>query len=320
MTPTARYIPPAPLVTHIYPLSNRYHQAARVLGTTHAARLLNGAPRLAGVALRSIVPFILNRPLKRMVAALLHAGRLLDRLANAILTFTYESVIALIRALAAPMLALGLFFLLLFILKPDNRQSLTDAAPTLTALAPEADAKPLPAPALKKAPVPKPPPTRLARYHGSAQRLTSEQAQVDALADALNIPPEVVKANVTRALDLAHTNARAMRRRTGRFPLPKHTADRLLAALTPADVDKLAILLGHAASIDKRAFTLRAELSSGDLVLVTRVTALDRTSTAGACFRYAMTFMRRTFRHALTVAACRRRAAWTYLTPTAKGN
>lgn len=320
MTPTNQDLRLAPLVTHVDPLSHHYHRAARIWKETQPARsFLHRALRFAGTILRLDARPILQHAPRRMFATLVHAHKLLDCLGNGITTFLYESIIAVIRTLAAAVIVLGLLLLLQFGLNADNRQSITETAPTRTSLALEAGAKPLPAAAPKKAPIAKPPTTRLARFPGSAQRFPTEREQIDALADALNIPSAVVRHNVNRALDLARTNARAMRKHTGRFPLPKGTPDRLLAALTPADVAKLAVLLGHATTIDKRSFTLRADLSSGDLVLDARVTAMANTSAAGACFRYALAFSRRTFRHAITVAACRRRAAWTFLTPTSKG-
>lgn len=320
MTPNSYYVAPPPLVTHFYPMSHRFLQAGRIWSSTRPVRtFLCRALYLTAVFLFLIVPYVLKRPLKHLLAAILHVGRLIDRVANHILTFIYNSITAIIRALAAPMLAIALLFLVLFILDPQNRQIIKDAAPTLVGLRPEADAKPLPAAALKKTPPPNPPSSKLARFHAPAQRFTSERDRVESLADALNIPPAVVTNDIDRALDLANTNARAMRPHTGRFPLPKETGDRLLAALTPADIKQLARLLEHATTINKRSFTLNATLASGDLFLDAHITSLPRSAATGACFRYAMTFMRRTFRHAMTIAACRKGGRWSFLTPTTKG-
>lgn len=319
MTPNSHYVAPLPPVTHIYQLSHRFHQVGRIWKTLRPVRMFSyRALYYAGVLLFVVVPYVLKNPAKRLIAALLKIVRFIDRAANAILTFIYEGIIAVIRALAAPLLALGMLFLTLFILNPDNRQSIKNATPTLATLAPDADAKPLPA-AFTKPPSQTPPANRLARYHEPAQRLATERARIESLADALNIPPDIVKSDINRALDLAHTNARAMRPFTGRFPLPKETSVRLLAALTPTDINQLARLLEHAATIGKPTFTLNANLASGDLSLNARVTALSNTAATGACFRYALTFLRRAFRHPITITACRQRDRWSFISPKTKG-
>lgn len=320
MTPNSHYVAPLPPVTHIYQLSHRFHQAGRLWKALRPVRMFSyRALYYAGVLLFVVVPYVLKNPAKRLVAALLKIVRFIDRAANAILTFIYEGIITGIRALAAPLLALGLLFLTLFILDPANRQSIKNATPTLATLAHDADAKPLPAAVFTKQASETPPASRLARFHEPSQRLATERARIESLADALNIPPDIVKSDITRALELAHTNARAMRPHTGRFPLPKETSDRLLAALTPTDVNQLARLLEHATTIDKTTFTLNANLASGDLSLDARVTALSNTAATGACFRYALTFLRRTFRHPITITACRQRDRWSFISPKTKG-
>lgn len=163
---------------------------------------------------------------------------------------------------------------------------------------------------LKPAP-PKPAPSRnmalLARFHGSEQSFPTEGASIGALADALNIPASVVKENVPRAMALADSNTSAMRKHLGRFPLPATTSPRLLAALTPSDVDHLALLLDYAATLGKKEVTLQTQMPSGDLALETTVTDVQ-----GGCFRYLMTFTRRTFRHATTATACRKGSVWSF--------
>ena len=316
MTPNCHTIAPPPLITRIAPLSNRYWQMVRAWHATRAFRASSArAARIAGAIVFVVLPLVLKNPVKLVLRGVLHVARLIDRLADAILTFLHDTLITVIKALAKPMLALGALFGIVLILNPDNWRSLKEAAPSIAALTPEAGAKPL-APSIAKTPPPgsRTGPAKLALFHEPAQRFKTERAAIQGLADALNIPSEVVEKDVSRALALADANARAMRGFVGRFPLPATTSNRLLAALTPSDVRQLALLLEYATTIGKREFTLNANLASGDLSLDTRVTALSSRASAGTCFRYAMTFMRRTFRHALTISACRKGQAWTFPT------
>lgn len=166
-------------------------------------------------------------------------------------------------------------------------------------------------------PAPAPKPSRkgdaaaakLARFHADAQTFNDKQDSINALADALNIPAHIVETDISRAIQLARDNSEAMKGYVGRFPLPAHTDTRLLVALMPSDIPHLERLIIHAAGIKKQRFTMHAELPSGDLHLETNVHALKQTGPR-QCFRHAMTFMRRTFRHTLTATACRQGSRW----------
>ncbi len=149
---------------------------------------------------------------------------------------------------------------------------------------------------------------QLAHFHAGAQSFDTIDASITALADALNIPKQIVKNDLPRALDLAQSNASAMRPHVGHFPLPEDTDARLLAALTPSDVDHLRLLIDYSATVGKKHFTLAANMPSGDLSLEAKVTELPK-----GCFRYAMTFVRRSFQHTSAATACRKGSAWSFL-------
>lgn len=155
---------------------------------------------------------------------------------------------------------------------------------------------------------------KLARFHGNAQTFSDTARAIEGLADALNIPPGIAAQDIPRALRLAHDNSAALRPYLGQFPIPADTAPRLLVALTPSDIPLLAQLIRHAATIPKPRFTLTANLASGDLRFETRVHALPARGDT-ACFRHAMTFIRRSFRHALHATACRQGERW-FLSPS----
>lgn len=217
---------------------------------------------------------------------------------QAILRFLRDLLLALIKP-TLTVAGLAAVFAVLSTMKDIAPPSVP--ATTLAVAAPSPLAKP---PKINK---PREATTQLARFHAGAQSFTTEAASITALADALNIPNHVVKANVPRALDLADTNINAMRAHVGRFPLPKNTSNRLLAALTPSDVDHLRLLLDYASTLGKKRVSLNADMPSGELTLETQVTKL-----ASGCFRYAMTFARRSFRHTSTATACRKGNAWSF--------
>lgn len=213
----------------------------------------------------------------------------------------------LARALIKPLLVLGIL-ILVFAMSVKPKQPLQSPEQQATALFPLAGAGPLPPPK-RKAPL-SPIAAKLARFHGGAQSFASEAAAIEALADALNIPKQVVANDVARALALAEANSGAMLPFTGRFPLPKATSRRLLAALAPADIPQLERHLAYALAVDKERFSLEAGMASGNLRLEARITKLAKT-----CLRATMTFVRRSFRHSVTAAACRRGVEWTLLDP-----
>lgn len=260
----------------------------------------------------TVLPFILKRPAKWLWRSIVTFARLIDRIADAILTFIYDIIITAAKALVMPLLVLAVLLALLVTFARQDEQP-DHSAPTLAGLAPQATAQPLIAPSTPS-PRPSSRATKLAAFHGSGQTFRSERASIEALADTLNIPAHVVSEDLDRALSLAEANTRAMHPYVGRFPLPKHSDDRLLAALTPSDVTQLTRLLEHATTIDKRQFTLTANLASGDLSLDARIRQLSNAATTGACFHYALTFMRRTYRHALAMTACRKRGTWSFNT------
>lgn len=155
----------------------------------------------------------------------------------------------------------------------------------------------------------------LASFHGNAQRFAREHDASVALADALNIPDEVVRRDVDKALTLADSNARAMKPRIGAFPLPAHISNRLLGVLTPADVRLLGGILKHARTLAPGDYTLTSALVSGDLNLEATITVQPPERSGRQCYRYGLTFIRRSFRHTMPVSACREGAAWTLSNP-----
>lgn len=219
---------------------------------------------------------------------------------RAILRFLRDLLLALIKP-TLTVAGLGAVFAMLSTMKDIAPPSVP--ATTLAVAAPSPAANPIP-PKISK---PREATTQLARFHGGAQSFTTEAASITALADALNIPNHVVKNDVPRALDLADTNINAMRAHVGPFPLPKDTSKRLLAVLTPSDIDHLRLLLDYASTLGKKRVSLNADMPSGDLTLETQVTELAR-----GCFRYAMTFARRSFRHTSTATACRKGNTWSF--------
>ena len=313
MTPYSHYVPPPPPITRIHAFPHRWGQAKRL---SHASIVIRKPIAYAAILLAAflftVLPFILKRLFQWLFRKVVTVGRLIDRIADAILTFIYDIILSAAKALMLPLLVLGLL-LALFITFTRQHERQYTTTPTLAALAPQATAQTLTTTSRTR-PQPSSRATKLAAFHGSGQTFRSEHAAVEALADTLNIPSQIVSGDLDRALSLADANSRAMRPHVGRFPLPKHSDDRLLAALTPSDVSQLRRLLEHATTIDKRQFTLTANLASGDLSLNARIRHLSSISATGACFHYVLTFIRRTFQHTLAMTACRNRGTWSFTT------
>lgn len=302
------YLAPPPAVTQIHPWSHSYWRAYRW------ARIAKPIAAPIYKALRyaiGISQFQLRKAAQRL-------GHTINRAAKAAGNALLKLLRDLLRAIVKPALVLAAIALF-WVVGPRLKIEYEGAKPPPAAALPVAHVPPAhPGTPRKKPPAEKPAPeaAALTHFHGKAQTFKTPTAAVAALADALNIPTHVVASDLTRALELADTNSRAMQTYVGRFPLPDHTSTRLLAVLTPADVLHLARLLNHTTTIDKRQFTLTASLASGDLHLEAKVQALPQ-PTSRQCFRYAMTFMRRSFRHTLTTTACRTGTAWSFLNPKA---
>lgn len=313
MTPYSHYVAPPPLVTRIHPFSQRYGQLQRLWHTS--AAILRPLARVAGAMLRLLtvtLPFLITRPAKWLFRTIVATLRAIDRIADAVVTIIFDILVAAAKKLVMPLLSLSALLALLIFISRSDVQPHRDV-PALAAIAPQATAHPAQTPSPIK-PAPTAPARKLAAFHAPYHVFSTERASVAALADALNIPPKVVSTGVTRALALAADNASAMRPYVGRFPLPQHTPNRLLTALTPSDITQLSRLLEHSTTIDKREFTLTANLASGDLSLTARINKLISSAAPGACFRYALTFMRRTFQHTLSMTACRQRGTWSFPT------
>ncbi|WP_156827543.1 hypothetical protein [Hyphomicrobium zavarzinii] len=310
MTPYSHYVAPPPLVTRIHPFSQRYGQLQRLWHTS--AAILRPLARVAGAMLRLLtvtLPFLITRPAKWLFRTIVATLRAIDRIADAVVTIIFDILVAAAKKLVMPLLSLSALLALLIFISRSDVQPHRDV-PALAAIAPQATAHPAQASPIRKTPTA--PARKLAAFHAPDHVFSTERASVAALADALNIPPKVVSTGVTRALALAADNANAMRPYVGRFPLPKNTPNRLLTALTPSDITQLSRLLEHSTTIDKREFTLTANLASGDLSLTARIRKLTSSAAPGACFRYALTFMRRTFQHTLSMTACRQRGTWSF--------
>ena len=309
MTPYSHYVAPPPPITRIHAFSHRYGQLQRFWNRSASLRRPLARVAVALFRLTSSLPNMLKRPAKRLLSIIAATLRGIDHFADAVLTFIFEILIAAAKKLVMPLLALSTLLALLILV---TRADVPDHdTPALAALAPQATAHPV----QTTAPIKQEPTTaarKLAAFHAPDHVFSTERASVAALADALNIPPEVVSTGVSRALALAADNAHAMRPYVGRFPLPQQTPNRLLTALTPSDITQLSRLLEHSTTIDKREFTLTANLASGDLSLTARINKLISSAATGACFRYALTFVRRTFQHTLPMTACRQRGTWSF--------
>ncbi|HEX2842155.1 hypothetical protein [Hyphomicrobium sp.] len=294
----SHYIAPPRAVTHVYGYSNAYWRFARWVETAQPA--FNVARKVLSVSWKVLViTFLIIKGLLK--AHLPKLRRPLGRAATFVLKSIGEFLQEALHALIKPVLTVvgltALFVILSNTKDPSLQQAMTLPVAQVTTLL-----KPQP----RKAPPP-PVDTPLTRFHDGAQSFSSEAASITALADALNIPASVVNANVPRALELANSNNSAMKKRVGNFPLPTGTSSRLLAALTPSDVDHLGLVLDYAATLGKEEVTLQTEMPSGDLSLEATVTKLSR-----GCFRYAMTFLRRSFRHLSTATACRNGNTWSF--------
>jgi hypothetical protein len=312
MPPYSHYVAPPPPVTRIHAFSHRYGQLKRLWHTSAAIR--GSMAHVAGAVFRFLTvsfPYVVQGPTRWLFRTIVATWRAIDRIADAVLTFIFEILVAAAKKLVMPLLALSALLAFLIFISRSDVQTDHDA-PALAALAPQATAHPAQASPIRKTPTA--PARKLAAFHAPDHVFSTERASVAALADALNIPPEVVSTGVSRALALASDNAHAMRPYVGRFPLPQHTPNRLLTALTPSDITQLSRLLEHSTPIDKREFTLTANLASGDLSLTARINKLISSAAPGACFRYALTFVRRTFQHTLPMTACRQRGTWSFPT------
>lgn len=305
------YLAPPPPVTQIHAWSHAYWRAHRW------ARIAKPIAAPIYKALRYAIVislFQLRQAAQRL-------GHTINRAAKAAGNALLKLLRDLLRAMVKPALVLAAVALF-WVVGPRLKIEYEGAKPPPAAALPVAHLPPAkPGTPRKKPPAaqekPAPEAAALSRFHGKAQTFNTPTAAVAALADALNIPTHVVASDLTRALELADTNSSAMQTYVGHFPLPANTSPRLLSVLTPADVLHLARLLNHTTTVDKRQFTLTASLASGDLHLEAKVQALPWDSAARQCFRYAMTFMRRSFRHTLTTTACRTGTAWSFLTPKA---
>lgn len=296
----SQYIAPPRAITHVYGHSNAYWHLVR--WKQAAQPVFNACGKALSVTgkVLFIAFLILKTVLKANLRKLL---RQLGRAAAAILNAIAEFLQEVLRALIKPILTVvGLTALVIFA----SNMKRVDPSLAPAAALPVAHLPPPSKPAPSKD-NPSQEATLLKRFHDGAQSFSSEAASINALADALNIPPSVVKANVPRALELADSNSTAMRKHLGRFPLPNATSTRLLSALTPSDIDHLGLVLDYASTLGKKKVTLQTEMPSGDLSLETTVTELN-----SGCFRYAMTFVRRSFRHLSTATACRKGNTWSF--------
>lgn len=156
---------------------------------------------------------------------------------------------------------------------------------------------------------------QLHAFHQGAQVFATRAQAIAALADALDIPKAVPTANLQTALKLADSNVQAMKDFVGRYPLPATTSPRLLAALTPADVAKLGAVMKHAATLNPGTYSLTAPMASGNLHLDAHITVPHAEASSRHCYRYALTFSRRSFSHTLTTTACRTGQQWTLRSP-----
>lgn len=306
---------PPPAVTEINRLSKAYWRVStwgRILRP--AVQPLYAWKRIGLILIRQLVPYFIQTLAKPIGSTLRRAAA---RLVASLKTALQRMLFKLTKALAVPALvALALTPLLL--MNPNLPTTLQEHIQAPAAALPIAVVPVTQPPLFREAlPLPKPNPNRpaaqLARFHGSHQIFQSNMQATAALADALNIPKHVVAEDIPRALTLAASNSEAMQRHATGFPLPKNTSQRLLAALTPSDVQHLARLLEHSTTIGKQSFTLASALPSGDLRVETRVQALSAANAPRRCFRYAMTFMRRSFRHTLNTTACREGRQWSVL-------
>lgn len=306
---------PPPAVTEINGLSNAYWRVstwARILRP--AVEPVYAWTRITIILIRHLVPYFIQTLAKPIGSTLRRAAA---RLVASLKTALQRMLFKLTKALAVPALvALALTPFLL--MNPNLPTTLQEHIQAPAAALPIAVVPVTQTPLFREAlPLPKPNPNRpaaqLARFHGSHQIFQSNMQATAALADALNIPKHVVAEDIPRALTLATSNSDAMHRHATGFPLPKDTSQRLLAALTPSDVQHLARLLEHSTTIGKQSFTLAAGLPSGELRLETKVEALSAANVPRRCFRYAMTFMRRSFRHTLNTTACREGRQWSVL-------
>ena len=253
--------------------------------------------KIAAIVIFLILKGLLRANLRRLFNAI---GRLAAKAVKALAGFLVD----VLRALIKPTLTLAGLFALFAVVSSMKPLEPTSAPAAMLAIpAPPGKSTPAPSTVIK----PPEPKTSLARFHANEQTFKSDASSIAALADALNIPDHVVKSNLTRALELAESNADAMRPHVGRFPLPETTSNRLLSALTPSDVDHLRMLLDYASTRGRKHFSLNAAMPSGELTLEAKVTELDR-----GCFRYAMTFVRRSFRHTAIATACRKGTAWSF--------
>jgi hypothetical protein len=308
-------VAPPPAVTEINRLSKAYWRVStwgRILWPAVAP--VHAWARSGLLLIRRLVPCFAETLAKPIGNAIRREGA---RLLASFKTALQRMLFKLAQALAVPALvALALTPFLL--MNPNFPTTLQEHIQAPAAALPIAVVPVGQTPFFSEAlPLPKPNPSRpaarLIRFHGSHQIFQSHMQATAALADALNIPQHVVAGDVSRALALAASNSEAMQRHATGFPLPKETSQRLLAALTPSDVQHLARFLEHSTTIGIQSFTLAADLPSGELRLETKVEALSAPNVPRRCFRYAMTFMRRSFRHTLNTTACREGRHWSVL-------
>ena len=289
----------------------------RTIGKAAAAFAINAARKQSSRLGKSLVEQI-----RTLSSALAHAAKAA--------LFTLVSALAhLVRSLVKPALVIGAITAVLLMSTPnETTQNAAPAAPMMVIppaahTTPAENAKgraarvpmPLPNMTRRRAQDAKAPNALLIRFHEGAQTFYTDEQAITALADALNIPAAIPKADLAVALQLARDNAEALRRHTGRYPLPRAISSRLLAAMTPQDVQKLGALLKHAGTLDPGTYTLTAPMASGGLHLEANITVPKATTSSRHCFRYALTFTRRSFAHALSLTACRTGTQWTLLNP-----
>lgn len=145
---------------------------------------------------------------------------------------------------------------------------------------------------------------RVAAFHDG---YTTDASAIDHLASLVDKPVPKNDAQIQTALAAAEAWATSMKPYAGRFPLPKDTPARFLAALRPDDFIVLENILRNMARTVSYRSVIATDLKSKGLKATITVAPMEQHD---PCITYEIRLQRRAYHHPLAAYGCLSQGQW----------